>query len=386
MKMIYMDHAATTPVAKEVVEAMKPYFSQKFGNPSSMHALGQEAREALENSREAVVKFLGAKEEELIFTSGGTESNNLALKGVAFANRERGKHIITSSIEHPCVLEACKWLETQGFEVTYLPVDEHGLVSLEELTAAMREDTILVSIMHANNEIGTIQQLEEIGKVCKESNAYFHTDAVQSFGKIPINIRNVDLLSISAHKLYGPKGIGALFVRNSMEMEPILHGGGHEFGIRSGTENVAGAAGFAKAVELAKKDMKKESSRQVKLRDRLISGALEIPDSRLNGHPTKRLPNNANLSFSYIEGEALVLRLSDKGVAASTGSACSSKDLEPSHVLTSIGLSHVQAHGSLRLTLGRQNTKDDVDYVVKTLPGIVQELRRMSPLGRKVKA
>lgn len=377
-----MDHAATTPVRKEVLKAMQPYFSKKFGNASSLHRWGQEAKQALENSRIQIAKVIGANPEEIVFTSGGTESNNLALKGLAFASKK--KHIITSSIEHHCVLNACEWLEKQGFSVTYLPVDKYGLISLGDLENSIKKDTLVVSIMHANNEIGTIEPIKEIGKICREKGVLFHTDAVQTFGKIPINVRkmNIDLLSVSSHKIYGPKGVGCLYVRSGIKIEPLAHGGGHEHGLRSGTENVSGIVGFGHAAELAKKEMKKEAERLTKLRDYLIRNVLKIPNSYLNGHPKKRLPNNANFWFKFIEGESLVLHLDAKGIAASTGSACSSKSLEPSHVLLAIGLRHEEAHGSLRLTLGRSNNKKHVDYVLKVLPQIVKKLREISPFKK----
>lgn len=379
MKRIYMDHAGTTPMYPDVLKAMEPFFREHFGNPSSIHFSGREAEKALSDSRKKIAEFLGVSNEEIIFTSGGTESDNLALKGVAFANKDKGKHIITSEIEHKAILQTCEWLEKQGFSITYLPVDKYGIVSLEELEKSIRDDTILVSIMHANNEIGTIEPIDEIGKICKKHEVYFHTDAVQTFGKIPIKMENIDLLSMSSHKLYGPRGVGALFVRRGVKIEPILHGGNQEMGRRSGTENVVGIVGFAKAVEIAKRNMKKESERLTKLRDRLIKDVLEIPDCWLNGHPTKRLPGNAHFCFRYIEGESLILYLDMKGIAASTGSACSSKELKPSHVLLAIGLKHEEAHGSLRLTLGRDNSDEDVEYVLSVLPEVVENLRKMSP-------
>jgi cysteine desulfurase len=379
MKRIYMDHAGTTPPHPDVIKAMEPFFGEMFGNPSSIHSFGREAEKTLDDCRKTVAEFLGVGNEEIIFTSGGTESDNLALKGIAFANKDKGKHIITSKIEHHAVLRTCEWLEKQGFSVTYLPVDKYGIVSLEELENSIRDDTILVSIMHANNEIGTIEPVEEIGKICKRHGVCFHSDAVQTFGKIPIKIGNVDLLSMSSHKIHGPRGVGALFIRKGTKIDPILNGGNQERGMRSGTENIAGIAGFAKAVEVAKKNMKKESERLTKLRDRLIKGVLAIPDCWLNGHPTQRLPGNAHFSFRYIEGESLVLHLDMKGIAASTGSACSSKELKPSHTLLAIGLKPEEAHGSLRLTLGRDNTDEDADYLLSTLPGIVENLRKISP-------
>lgn len=383
MPRIYLDYAATTPVRKEVIETMLPFFDKKFGNASSIHSFGQEARTALEEARSKLARSIGCDVSEIIFTSGGTESDNMAIKGIAMANRKRGNHIITLGIEHHAVLHTCKWLEKNGFEVTYLPVDQYGFVNPNEVEAAIKKETILVSIMHANNEIGTIEPIEKIAEICKSWNVYFHTDAVQSFGKIPINLRNIDLISLSSHKICGPKGVGALFVRKGTEIEPILHGGGHEKGYRSGTENVAGIVGFAKAAELAVKEMPKESSRLSKLRDKLIREVLKIENSRLNGHPIKRLPNNANFSFDFIEGESLLLSLNDKGIAASTGSACSSKSLEPSHVLMAIGLKHEQAHGSLRLTVGKYTTESDIDYVCKVLPEIVEKLRRISPFKKR---
>ncbi|MEM5879145.1 MAG: cysteine desulfurase NifS [Candidatus Aenigmatarchaeota archaeon] len=385
MKRIYMDYAATTPVDPRVLKAMLPYFSKKFGNTMSLHSFGQEAKKALEDSREKVAKLMNAKSGKVIFTGSATEANNFALKGIAFANREKGKHIIVSAIEHHCILEAAHWLEAQGFEVTYLPVDRYGLVDPGKVEEAIRKDTILVSIMHANNEIGTIEPIEEIGKICRKKGVYFHTDAAQSYGKIPVDVErmNVDLLTVSAHKMYGPKGVGALFVADEVKIEPLLHGGGHEFGLRSSTVNVAGIVGFGVAAEIAKKEMKAEAKKLTKLRDKLIKGVLKIEKSYLNGHPTKRLPNNANFRFDFIEGESLVTFLDMKGIAASTGSACSSESLEPSHVLLAIGLKPHQAHGSLRLSLGRWTKKEEVDYVFEVLPEIVEKLREISPYKGK---
>lgn len=381
---VYMDYAATTPVDPRVLKAMKPYFLTKYGNSMSLYCLGQEAKRALEESRAAVANLMNAKTNEIIFTSSATESNNLALKGIAFANKDKGKHIIISAIEHHCVIESARWLEKQGFEVTFLPVDRYGLVDPTAVELAIRPETILVSIMHANNEIGTIEPIEEIGKICRGQNVYFHTDAAQSFGKIPVDVKkmDVDLLTVNAHKLYGPKGIGALFVKEGVKIEPLLHGGGHEYGLRSSTVNVAGIVGFAEAVRIVKKEMKPEAKKQTKLRDKLIKETLKIEDSYLNGHPTKRLPNNANFWFDFIEGESLVMQLDSKGIAASTGSACSSESLEPSHVLTAIGLKHEQAHGSLRLTIGKYTTATDVSYVLKVLPDVVEKLRRISPFKK----
>jgi cysteine desulfurase len=383
IKRIYLDYAATTPVDPRVLKAMEPYFSEKFGNTMSLHSFGQEAKTALEESREIVADLMGAKPSEVIFTSSATESNNLALKGVAFANRNKGSHIVISSIEHTCIMESAKWLEKQGFEITRLKVDKYGLVDPEDVKKAIKKETILVSIMHANNEIGTIEPIEEIGKICKERGVYFHTDAAQSFGKIPINVNkmNIDLMTVSSHKMYGPKGAAALFVREGTKIEPILHGGGHEMGLRSSTVNVAAIVGFAEACKIAKKEMEKEAKRLTKLRDKLIKGVLEkIPGSHLNGHPTKRLPNNANFWFEGVEGESIVIQLDLLGIAASTGSACSSEKLEPSHVLLAIGLRPEQAHGSLRLSLGRWTTEKDIDYALEVLPKVIKRLRKISPI------
>jgi len=378
-----MDHSATTAVDPAVRDAMIPYFSEKFGNPSSLYTIGREARRAIEEARLKVADLIGAKKEEIIFTGSGTESDNLAIKGIAYRNRKKGDHIITSSIEHHAVLNPCKYLEAQGFKVTYLPVSRDGIVNPADVEAAITPKTILISIMHANNEIGTIQPIEEIGKIAKEKNIPLHTDAIQTAGKIPLNVDalGVNLLSVSAHKMYGPKGVGALYIRKGTTVEPLLHGGGHERNIRSSTENVAGIAGFGKAAGLAKERLPQEARLAV-LRDSLIRGVLEIKESYLNGHPVKRLPNNANFRFSYIEGESMILNLDMKGVAASTGSACSSTSLEPSHVLMAIGLRPEEAHGSLRLTLGLENSQEDVDYVVSILPEIVNKLRMISPLAR----
>lgn len=380
MRRIYLDHAATTPLDPSVLEAMLPYLKERFGNASSLHSFGQEAKKVLGESREKIAEIINADKEEVYFTSGGTESDNLAIKGVALRNKERN-HIITSKIEHHAVLNPCKYLEKKGFQVTYLPVDEYGLVNANELEQEITDKTCLISIMHANNEIGTIQPIEEIGKVSRERDIYFHTDAIQTVGKIPVNVDklNVDLLSISGHKLYGPKGIGVLYIRKGTKIEPIAHGGGHERGIRSGTENIPGIVGLAKAMELSQERMGTESRRLTNLRDKLIKGIFEIENSRLNGHPTKRLANNANFSFTGIEGESLLLRLDAKGIAVSTGSACSSHSLKPSHVLLAIGLKPEDAHGSLRITLGRGNTEEDIDYTIETVKEEVQTLRGISP-------
>jgi len=382
---IYLDYAATTPVDSRVLKAMLPYFSEKFGNTMSLHSFGQEAKEALEESREAVANLLGAKPQEIIFTGSATESNNLALKGIALANRDRGRHIIISPIEHACVMESSKWLESQGFEITRLKVDKYGLVSSDDIRKAIKKETILVSIMHANNEIGTIEPIEEIGKICKEKGVYFHTDAAQSFGKILIDVNkmNIDLLTTSSHKMYGPKGAAALFIRKGTKIEPLIHGGGHESGLRSSTVNVAAIVGFAEAARICEREMKKEAQREIKLRDKLINGVLKkIEGSHLNGEPKKRLPNNINFSFPGIEGESLIMQLDFLGIAASTGSACSSEKLEPSHVLLAIGLKPEQAHGSLRLSLGRWTKEKDIDYVLEVLPKVVKRLREISPFKR----
>jgi len=380
---VYLDHAATTPVDEKVLEEMLPYFTKKYGNASSLHSFGREARDAIERSRERVAELIGAESEEIIFTAGGTESDNIAIKGIAF--REGKGHIITSQIEHPAVMATCQHLEKKGFDVTYLPVDKYGMVSPEDVENAIRDDTILITIMHANNEIGTVEPIEEIAKIARENEIVFHTDAVQSVGKIPVNVKRIgmDMLSISAHKIYGPKGVGALYIKKGTKIEAIIHGGGHEKGLRPSTENVPGIVGLGKACELAEKRMEEDMKRMQRLRDKLIKGVLEIEESYLNGHPEKRLPNNAHFRFAAVEGESLILSLDDKGIAGSTGSACSSKKLKPSHVLMAIGLNEVQAHGSLRLTLGRENTEEEIDYVIEVLPPILEKLRAMSPLWKR---
>lgn len=379
-----MDHGATSRLDKRVLEKMLPYFTNIFGNASSLHDFGQEAKDALDNARETVAKCIDAKPEEIVFTSGGSESDNLAVKGIAFLFQEKGKHIITSEIEHPAVLNTAKFLEKKGFEVTYLPVNKEGIVEIEDVKKAIRDDTILISIMHANNEIGTIQPIEEIGKITKEKNIVFHTDAVQTIGKIPLNVEdlNVDLLSMSAHKFYGPKGVGALYVRKGIKLEAVIHGGGHEKKLRAGTENVAGIVGLAEALRLATESLDEEMTRQTKMRDYMISNLLKIPAAVLNGHASKRLPGNVNIGFRFIEGEAMVLHLNMRGIAASTGSACSSHSLKPSHVLLALGLCPEEAHGSLRLTIGKENTEDDVQYVVKNVTEVIENLRAMSPLAK----
>ncbi|MGZ8897400.1 MAG: cysteine desulfurase NifS [Halobacteriota archaeon] len=380
--MIYLDHAATTPVRPEIFDAMRPYFLERFGNPSSLHSYGLDARVGVERARQQIASAIGAAPQEIIFTSGGTESDNLALRGVLQRGGKKD-HIITSAIEHPAVLETCKFIERLGHEVTYLSVDREGRINPAEVEDAIQENTRLISIMHANNEIGSIQPIAEVGAIAASHRIYMHTDAVQSVGKIPVNVKklNVQMLSISSHKIYGPKGVGCLYVQKGTKLTPLVFGGGHERGLRSGTENVSGIVGFGEAMRLAIEDFT-DNARIQKLRDALIDAVLrEIPSTQLNGGLVHRLPNNANFSFSYIEGESLLLRLNAKGIAGSTGSACSSKKLEPSHVLLAIGLSPVDAHGSLRLTLGRETTNADVRYVSEVLPGIVNELRQMSPLS-----
>ncbi len=380
-----MDHASTTPMAPEVIEAMAAAFVEIFGNASSLHQPGLSARAALEEARERVAGLIGAEAGEVYFTSGGTESDNLAIRGAALANRDRGRHIITTTIEHPAVLEPCKALEKEGFEVTYLPVTREGLVEVEALEAAIREDTILISIMHANNEIGTIQPIAEAGEIARSRGIVFHTDAVQTVGKIPAKVDDlgVYLLSISSHKLHGPKGVGALYIRKKTPIEPIIFGGGHERGMRSGTENVPGIIGLAAASELAGRNLEEEMVRISGMRDRLADYVLErVEDTWVNGSRTKRLPNNLNLGFSFIEGEALLLRLDAKGIAVSTGSACSSKKTVASHVLTAIGLRPQEAHGSLRVTLGRENTDEEVDRVGEAIVEVAESLRAMSPFRR----
>jgi cysteine desulfurase len=389
MKKIYLDHAATTPVHPQVAEAMAPYFSKDFGNPSTLYSYGREAKGALEEARAKVARLIGAKQpEEIIFTSGGTEADNFALCGIAWANQEKGNHIITTSIEHHAVINICKFLEKRGFKVTYLPVDKNGLVNSLEVTKAITDGTILVSVMHANNEIGTVEPIEEIAEIAKEKGIYFHTDAVQAVGHLPIDVNKlkVDLLAMSAHKLYGPKGVGALYIRRGTKIVPFLYGGEQENKRRASTENVAGIVGFGEACSLAEKDMAGEEERLPYLRDKLIEGILKrIKHSRLNGHPKKRLPGNVNVSMEGVEGESMLLNLDLAGICASSGSACTSSILEPSHVLTAIGISPEVAHSSLRFTLGKENNEEDVNYVLKVLPEIVEKLRSMSPIYQKEK-
>ena len=387
---VYLDYAATTPMDPQVIEVMNEHFKTSYGNSSSLHSIGQKAAQTLVKSRETVASLINAKRDEIIFTSSGTEADNIAILGAALKNQHHGKNIITSTLEHHAVENPCKRLKKKGYSITFLPVDKYGLIDLEELEDMITDETTLISIMFANNEIGTIEPIKEIGAIAKKHNVLFHTDAVQAFGKVPIDVEamNIDLLSASAHKLYGPKGVGLLYLRNKGAREngekyidPIMYGGGHERDMRPSTVNVPGIAGFAKAVELAKNEMPKEIEIHTNYRDKIIKNILEnIGDSYLNGHPTKRLPNNVNLGIRFIEGESIVLDLDSEGIATSTGSACSSKSLDPSHVLLAIGLKPQEAHGSLRVTVGRFTTDDDVDYFLEKLPPIIDRLRKMSPL------
>ena len=384
---IDLDHSAGKPVDPRVIEAMLPYMKSSYGNPSSLHTLGQEAKRAMEDARTKVATLINAeKKESIIFTSGATESNNLAIKGVANRSRDRGTRIITSSVEHMSVVNPIKYLSTKGFESVFLPVDTYGFVKLEELEKELTDKTMLVSIVYANGEIGTIEPIKEISRIVHAKNAYLHVDATAACGQVPIDVKSegIDLLTVSSNDMYGPKGVGALYVKEGVRLEPLLHGGGQERGVRSGTENLPGIVGFGKATEIAKNEMQPESTRLVKLRDRMIDGLLKpIPYSYLNGHPTKRLPDNVSVRYSFIEGESMLLSLDLEGVFASSGSACTAKTLEPSHVLLAIGLKHEEAHGSLMFTLGRENTEKDVDYAASLMPAIVKRLRAMSPLTPK---
>lgn len=383
---IYMDHSATTFVKPEVLDAMIPYFTEFFGNPSSIYNIARESKKAIDHAREQTAKALGADPDEIYFTSGGSESDNWAIKGVALANRKRGNHIITTRIEHHAVIHTCQFLEKEGFDVTYLPVDQYGLVDPSELEKAITKKTILISIMYANNEIGTIEPIAELGAIARKHKVYFHTDAVQVIGSIPINVKeqNIDLLSLSAHKFYGPKGAGALYIKKGVRIENLIHGGGQERRRRAGTENIAGIVGLGKAIEVATVDIPGHNAKIRSMRDRLIKGVLEkIPNARLNGHPEKRLPGNFNVSFEFIEGESMLLWLDDNGICASTGSACTSGSLEPSHVLLATGVPVEISHGSLRLTLGDANSENDVDFVLDVLPKVVTKLRDISPLYQK---
>lgn len=387
MRPIYMDHNATTPLWEEVLEGMLPYLREHFGNASSLHSFGIRAREAIEEARRKVAQALWCEPQEVVFTGSGTEADNQAIKGVAYANRRRGDHIITSSIEHHAVLHTCQYLEKQGFRGTYLPVDEYGMVDPDDVRKAITDRTILITIMHANNEVGTIQPIAEIGRIAREREVYFHTDAVQTVGKLPTKVDKlgVDLLSLSAHKLYGPKGVGALYIRRGTRLDPLLHGGHQERGRRASTENVAGIVGLAKAIELRMGEMEEEARRLTALKERLYKGIRErIDHIRLNGHPAQRLPGTLSICFEYIEGESIIMGLDLVGVAVSSGSACTSASLEPSHVLLAMGVHPAVAQGSIRFSLGRENTEEQVDYVIEQLPPIVARLREMSMFSPEV--
>ncbi len=377
MKQIYLDNASTTKVDTKVVEAMIPYFSEKYGNASSQHLIGQEAKRGLEESRHTIAKSIKAKDDEIIFTSGGTESNNLVLKGLFFANEK--KHIITTKIEHDSILNTCKWLEKQGAKITYLDVDKGGFVNPEDVENAIGSETLVVSIIHGNNELGTIQNIEKIGEICRAKEVYFHIDACQSYTKVPINVgkQDLDFVTLNSHKIHGPKGVGALYIKKGIKINPILHGGGHEFSLRGGTENISGIVGFAKAVKIIKNSNLKKIN---ELRDKLINEILKIPNTKLNGPKDNRLCNNINISFGNIEGEAIGGYLDAYGICSSTGSACSSHTMETSHVLKAIGLSDLEANTSIRLSLSKFNNEEEIDYVLKVLPKIVKKLRRMSPI------
>lgn len=382
-KIIYMDYAATTYTKPEVLDEMIPYYTQYFGNPSSIYSISRDTKKAIDLSRDRVAKALNADLGEIYFTGGGSEADNWAIKGIAFAHKKKGNHIITTKIEHHAILHACEYLEKHGFDVTYLSVDEYGLIDIEELKAAITDKTILVSVMFANNEIGTIQPIKEIGSLCREKKIFFHTDAVQAIGNIDIDVKemNIDLLSLAAHKFYGPKGVGVLYIKKGIKIDNLVHGGGQERSRRAGTENVAGIVGLGKAIELATSNIEENSRRLSKLRDKLIEGLLKVPHTRLNGPKgDNRLPGNVNVCFEFIEGESTLLLLDDLGVCASSGSACTSGALDPSHVLLAIGLPHEIAHGSLRLSIGDGTTEEEVDYVLKEIPPIVNRLREMSPL------
>lgn len=383
MKRIYLDYAATTPTHPDVLKVMLPYFTEAFGNPSTIYCYGQEAKGEIGVARTQVASLIGARDEEIVFTSGGTEADNFAVKGAAFANESKGNHIITSVIEHHAVLETSKFLEKRGFNISCIPVDKYGLVDPDDVRKAITKYTILISVMHANNEVGTIEPIAEIGRIAKEANVYFHTDAVQTVGHIPVDVNKlgVDLLSMSGHKLYGPKGVGALYIRKGVKLVSFMHGGEQESRRRAGTENVPGIVGFGKAAELARQEMSEEDEHLTHLRQKLIQGLMERMDHvHLNGHTVKRLPNNVNISVDFVEGESMLLNLDLEGICASTGSACSSGSLEPSHVLLAMGLSHEQAHGSLRFTLGKWTTEEEIEQVLEVLPRIVTRLRAMSPL------
>lgn len=383
MRKVYLDHNATTPVHPDVLQAMLPYYKDKFGNPSSVHQSGRDAKDALEQSRETVAKLINAAPSEIYFTSGGTESDNLALKGTALAQRNKGKHIITSQTEHPAVLESCKFLKKEGYEITYLSVDKYGFVDPDDLRKSIRKDTILVSIMHANNETGLIQPIDELSRISKDNGAHFHSDAVQSYGKLPIDVQKLpaDMLSISAHKIYGPKGVGAIYIRKGTRITSMAHGGHHERSRRAGTENIPGVVGLAKAAEVASKDMEKLDRNLKSLTDSFFKKlSKKIPDVFSNGHPEKRLSSTMNVSFKGVEGESIILSLDMKGVAVASGSACTSGALEPSHVLSAMGIDPALAQSSIRFSFGRDNTMEDVNYVVDVLPEIIARLRSMSPI------
>ena len=380
---VYMDHSATTYVKQEVLDAMIPYYAEHFGNPSSIYSIAKNSKRAIDTARIQVATALGAEPDEIYFTSCGSESDNWAIKGIAYANRKKGNHIITSKIEHHAVIHPCEYLEKEGFVVTYLPVDKYGLVDPAELERAITDKTILVTIMYANNEIGTIEPIAELGAIARKHKIPFHTDAVQAIGHVPIDVKaqNIDLLSLSAHKFYGPKGVGVLYIKKGVKIDNLIHGGGQERRRRAGTENIAGIVGLGKAIELATADIEGHNRKIRALRDRLLTGILaKIPNAHLNGHPERRLPGNINISFEFIEGESMLLWLDDEGICASTGSACTSGSLEPSHVLLATGLPVEISHGSLRLTLGDVNTDADVDFVLEVLPKVVTRLREMSPL------
>ena len=383
MKRIYLDYAATTPMHPEVEKAMHPYFSEKFGNASSIYSFGQEAKEAMDNARNRIATFLGANNEEIVFTSGGTESDNFALKGIAFANQNKGNHVIVSSIEHHAIIETCKFIKKIGFEVSYIKAGGNGLIDPSEVKKSITSKTILVSIMHGNNEVGTIQPISEISKITREAGVFFHTDAVQTTGHIPVDVKElgVDLLSISAHKLYGPKGVGALYIKKGTKIIPFIHGGSQEKGRRAGTENIPGIIGLGKAIEIAQSEMAEESKRLIYLRNKLIEGVMtKIEYVHLNGDKVKRLPNNVNISIDFIEGESICLNLDLEGICTSTGSACSSSSLEPSHVLLAMGIPAAQSHSSLRFTMGKWTTEEEIDRVLEILPRVVSKLRSISPL------
>lgn len=382
---MYFDYAATTPVDPRAAMAMAPFLGEKFGNSSSYHSFGRQAKEALEAARAEMAGYLGADPEEIFFTSSATESNNWALKGAVFAAGKKNPHVIISSVEHDCILNSAKWLEKRDVKVTVLSVDKYGLVDPKDVEKAITEDTVIVSVMHGNNEIGNIEPIAEIGKICRDRGVYFHTDAAQTFGKLGIDVgkMDIDLLTASSHKIYGPKGAALLYKRRGVKIDPLIHGGGQESGQRASTANVAAVVGFAKAAELCYKEMQKEAKRLSVMRDALVRDIMDkIPDSQLNGHPTKRLPNNVNVRFKYIEGESIMALLDEEGIAVSTGSACSTKSLEPSHVLMATGIPHEEVHGSIRISLGRWTKESEISRLMKVLPGIVERLREISPFGR----